>query len=34
MIQSAQIITEQEADKRLKDLLHHIEGAKGRWHRL
>ncbi|NEQ48455.1 MAG: hypothetical protein F6K00_34960 [Leptolyngbya sp. SIOISBB] len=20
-------------DKRLKDLLHHFEGAKGRWHR-
>jgi hypothetical protein len=34
MMQAAQTITEQEADKRLKDLLHHFEGAKGRWHRL
>ncbi|WP_204137249.1 hypothetical protein [Halomicronema sp. CCY15110] len=32
--QVAQPISEQEADKRLKDLLHHFEGAKGRWHRL
>jgi len=34
MMQATQTITEQEADKRLKDLLHHFEGAKGRWHRL
>jgi len=34
MMQAAQTITEQETDKRLKDLLHHLEGAKGRWHRL
>jgi hypothetical protein len=34
MMQAAQTIAEQEADKRLKDLLHHFEGAKGRWHRL
>jgi hypothetical protein len=33
-MQAAKTITEQEADKRLKDLLHHFEGAKGRWHRL
>ena len=26
--------SEQDINKRLLDLLHHIEGAKGRWHRL
>lgn len=31
---ATQTITDQEADKRLKDLLHTVEGAKGRWHRL
>ena len=34
MSQTVQAIAEQEADKRLKDLLHMVEGAKGRWHRL
>jgi len=34
MMQATQTITEQQADKRLKDLLHHFEGAEGRWHRL
>jgi len=33
-MQAAKTISEQEADKRLKDLLHHFEGAKGRWHRM
>ncbi|MEL6385034.1 MAG: hypothetical protein AAFQ89_21740 [Cyanobacteria bacterium J06626_18] len=34
MSQTMPAISEQEADKRLKDLLHQVEGAKGRWHRL
>ncbi len=34
MNQTGQAIPNQDIDKRLKDLLHHVEGAKGRWHRL
>ncbi|MEO0988677.1 MAG: hypothetical protein AAFY20_24540 [Cyanobacteria bacterium J06639_14] len=34
MSQVAPAISEQDIDKRLLDLLHHVEGAKGRWHRL